>query len=124
MVFTILYGFVPFLFLPVVSALSNAAVIGALAAYYRLNQLPMAVFFAGIVPHGIFEIPALVLAVTLGFLLCRNVARIILRSGRAVPMVDLLANILRTMLFVIFPLLLIAALIECYITPAIMSMFL
>lgn len=124
MVFTILYGFLPFLFLPVLSAASNALVIGALAAFYRLNQISLAVFFAGIIPHGIFEIPALVLAVSLGFLLCRNVVRIILRSGRAVPMVDLLANILRAMLFVIFPLLLIAALIECYITPGIMSLFL
>lgn len=124
MVFTILYGFLPFLFLPVLSAASNAAVIGAMAAYYRLHEIPMAVFFAGIIPHGIFEIPALVLAVTLGFLLCRNLARIILHSNRAVPMVDLLANILRTMLFLIFPLLLIAAAIECYITPAVMSLFL
>ena len=57
-------------------------------------------------------------------LLCRNIVRGILRSEKAVPMVDLLANILRTMLFVIFPLLLIAALIECYITPGIMRLFL
>lgn len=124
MVFTVLYGFLPFLFLPVVSAAANAVIIGALAAFYRLNQIPMAVFFAGIVPHGIFEIPALVLSVSLGFLLCRNLVRIILHSDRALPMVDLLANILRTMLFVIFPLLLIAALIECYITPGIMNLFL
>lgn len=124
MVFTILYGFCPFLFLPVLSAMSNAAVIGALAAYYRMNGLSMAAFLAGLVPHGVFEIPALVLAVSLGFLLCRNVVRIFLRSGRAVPMVDLLANILRTMLFVIFPLLLIAALMECYVTPGVMSLFL
>lgn len=53
MVFTILYGFVPFLFLPVVTAASNALIIGALAAFYRLNQISMAAFFAGIVPHGI-----------------------------------------------------------------------
>ena len=121
MVFTILYGFLPFLFLPVLSA---AAIIGALAAFYRSNGLSMAAFLAGLLPHGIFEIPALVLAVSLGFLLCRNVVRIILHSGRAVPMVGLLANILRTMLFVIFPLLLIAALVECYITPGVMNLFL
>lgn len=124
MVFTILYGFLPFLFLPILSIVSNAAILGAMAAFYRSNGLPMAAFFAGILPHGIFEIPALVLAVTLGFLLCRNLVRIIRHSDRALPMVDLLANILRTMLFVIFPLLLIAALVECYITPGIMSMFL
>lgn len=124
MVFTILYGFLPFLFLPVITAVSNALIIGAMAAFYRLKAIPMSAFFAGIVPHGIFEIPALVLAVSLGFLLCRNLVRIILHSDKAVPMVDLLANILRTMLFVIFPLLLIAAAIECYITPGIMSLFL
>ena len=44
MVFTILYGFVPFLFLPVVTAASNALIIGALAAFYRLNQISMAAF--------------------------------------------------------------------------------
>jgi len=123
-VFTVLYGFLPFLFLPLLSAASNALILGAVAAYYHSADFPMAAFFAGIIPHGIFEIPALVLSVTLGFLLCRNLVRVILRSEKAVPMVELLANILRAMLFLVFPLLLAAALVECYVTPSIMNLFL
>ena len=124
MLFCILYGFLPFLFLPVLVAVTNAFIIGALAAIYHLNGISFLIFFSGILPHGIFEIPALLLAVTLGFLLCRNTVRILLHRERAVPMVDLLANILRVLLFLIFPLLLCAAAVEAYITPAVMSLFL
>ena len=124
MLFSILYGFIPFLYFPLISVASNAVIIGAMAAYYQVLNLPLTLFLAGILPHGIFELPALFIAGTMGFLLCRNIVRIILHNGRAVPMVELLANILRTLLFVIFPLLVCAALIEAYVTPAIMNLFL
>ena len=48
MLFCILYGFLPFLFLPVLVAVTNAFIIGALAAIYHLNGISFLIFFSGI----------------------------------------------------------------------------
>ena len=54
------YGFVPFLFLPVISLVTNGALLGMLAALFVSQGTSLLVYLAGILPHGIFEIPALV----------------------------------------------------------------
>ena len=58
MVMTVLYGFIPFLYLPALSLGLNAAIIGMLAALMDGQWL---LLLAGLVPHGIFEVPALLL---------------------------------------------------------------
>lgn len=121
MLFSVLYGFLPFVFLPVLSIITNAVLVGAMAAYYTISSLPLTLFFAGILPHGIFEIPALLLAVSMGVALCRNIIRLITRSARAVPMVEFLTGLLQTMLLLIFPLILLAAAVESFITPALLQ---
>ena len=121
MLFSVLYGFLPFVFLPVLSIITNAVLLGAMAAYYTISGLPLTLFFAGILPHGIFEIPALLLAVSMGVALCRNIIRLITRSARAVPMVEFLTGLLQTMLLLIFPLILLAAAVESFITPALLQ---
>lgn len=121
MLFSVLYGFLPFVFLPVLSIITNAVLVGAMAAYYTISGLPLTLFFAGILPHGIFEIPALLLAVSMGVALCRNIIRLITRSARAVPMVEFLTGLLQTMLLLIFPLILLAAAVESFITPALLQ---
>ena len=124
MVFCILYGLIPFIFLPVTAAISNASLMGILAAHYYHNGQSMALFFAGILPHGIFEIPALILSVSLGTVLCFYMVLFLFRHKKAVPMLELCTNILRTLLLVIFPMIVLAAIIESYITPLIMQLFL
>ncbi len=124
MVFCILYGCIPFIFLPVSAAISNAAIMGVLAGHYYHNGQSMALFFASILPHGIFEIPALILSISLGTVLCFYMVLFLFRHKKAVPMMDLMSNILRTLLLVIFPLVVISALLEAYVTPLIMQLFL
>ena len=70
MVLSILYGFIPFLYLPALSMGVNAAIIGMLAAMIDGQWLLLA---AGILPHGIFELPALFLSLAAGLCLCRNI---------------------------------------------------
>lgn len=123
MLFSILYGLIPFIFLPLTAAISNAAIVGVLAAYYHHNGLSLAVFFAGILPHGIFEIPALLLSISLGVIVCYNIALFLCCRKKAAPMLELFTNVLRTLLLVIFPLVVIAAVIEAYLTPLIMQLF-
>ena len=124
MLFCILYGFLPFLFLPVLILFSNAYLIGVMGAYYVINGVPVIAFFAGILPHGIFELPALVLAASMGFTLCLTLVKKILRAPNTPPMTELLSDILRTLLLVILPMLVAAAVIEAYVTPLVMSLFL
>lgn len=74
MVMTVLYGFIPFLYLPALSLGLNAALIGMLAALIDGQWL---LLLAGLVPHGIFEVPALLLSLAAGLCLCRNINRYI-----------------------------------------------
>lgn len=118
------YGFVPFLFLPFVSLLTNGALLGIMAGYYQMNGLSVGLFLAGILPHGVFELGALTLSIACGICLCRNICRIALHSPRREPMVELLSDLLRVLLLVVMPLTVIAAFIECYVTPLVMGLFL
>ena len=70
MLITILYGLIPALHLPVLLLGLNAILLGAMGAYYVNNGISLLVYLAGILPHGIFEIPAIVLALACGLYLC------------------------------------------------------
>ena len=124
MLLAVVYGFVPFLFLPASSIVSNGLLIGLLAAWYHGNGMSMGLYLAGILPHGIFELPALVIAAACGVCLCRNMSRIVTSSPRRVPMVELLSNLLRVLLFLVMPMTVVAAFLEAYVTPIVMALFL
>ena len=118
------YGFFPFLFLPVFVIFSNAYLIGAMGAYYAINGLPASAFLAGILPHGFFELSALALAGAMGYTICLTLVKKISHAPNTPPMGELVSDVLRTLLMVALPLLLIAAAVEAFITPAVMSLFL
>ena len=117
MVLSILYGFIPFLYLPALSMGVNAAIIGMLAA--MIDGLLLA---AGILPHGIFELPALFLSLAAGLCLCRNI-NVYIRKNEKGIMKPLLLNILRVVVLLVVPLLVLAAVAETYVTPALMQLF-
>lgn len=119
-VFTIAYGFIPFVFLPALSLGINALLIGFFAAFYLNNGMSMLYFFAAIVPHGIFEIPALVISIALGLYLCRVINDYARHSTKG-TVKTALGSILRVYCLRAAPLFLVAALIECYITPRIIT---
>ncbi len=121
--FCVLYGFLPFLFLPVIILFSNAYLIGAMGAYYRINGISLRLFFAGIIPHGVLELPALAMASAMGYILCLTLVQKLLHRPDTPPMVELLSDVLRTLLIVVFPLLTGAAVIEAYVTPVVMRLF-
>lgn len=83
----------------------------------------MALLLAGLLPHGIFELPAMVLSIACGVQLCRNMCLLVTSSPRRVPMVELLGDLLRVMVLLVAPMTVAAALIECYVTPAVMWLF-
>ena len=123
MLVTICYGFLPFIYLPVLTLVSNGFLIGLMAAYYQISGLPLSLYLAALLPHGIFELAALVLAAACGMYLCRNIGRLVTNSPKKIPAVELLTDLLRVLVMVIAPLTAAAAFIESYITPVIASFF-
>jgi len=123
MLMGILYGLIPFLFFPAVNLGFNALIIGIMGAVYIREGFSPLLYLSGILPHGIFEIPALLLSISCGIYLCRTVTDYVRHNEKGIVKKAIL-NILRLFLLVIVPLLLIAAVIECYVTPLVMNLFL
>ena len=119
MVLSTLYGFIPFLYLPALSMGVNAILLGMVASSVNGQWLLLA---AGILPHGIFELPALCLSLAAGLCLCQNINRYIRKNEKGI-MTPLLLNILRVTGLVVIPLLVVAAIMENYVTPAVMQLF-
>ena len=120
---SILYGFIPFLYLTALALGTNALILGVFAAYFFNNGASLAVYFAGILPHGVFELSALLLAFAAGFLLCRRTTQYVRKNTKGM-MKPLLLNLLRMFLMHILPLLAAAAVVEVYVTPQVMALFL
>ena len=57
-----LYGLIPFVPLSALALGTNALLLGAFAALYQHHGIGLGVYFIGILPHGIFELPALILS--------------------------------------------------------------
>lgn len=114
-------GFVPFLFLPLLLIVINAAPMGVLAAYFaHIPELGLTSFLVGILPHGIFEFVAIFLSSALGIYLCLALTKKIV--GKEVPLTKILISLLKIYAYIVIPLLIIAALIEGLITPRLLEL--
>ena len=124
-IIAVVSGFVPFLFLPVITLFVNAAVLGVLGGVYQNMGMSVAgMYVFGIMPHGIFELPAILLSLAMGIRLCYCLVRRICegRYNRGIVK-ETLTGALRTFMLVIIPLLIIAALIESQLTPILLMKF-
>ena len=123
-VFGILSGFIPFLFLPALGLLSNAAVLGLVFSSSQLSVYPIWKIVAfGILPHGIFELTAVLLCYAMGISICWNITKKITGYRKRENLKELLMNCLRATILVVLPLLVVAAFIETFITEKIMTAF-
>ena len=120
---TVLSGFIPFFFLPLLSLVSNAMIIGLLGAVYQINNVGWLPLLAGILPHGMIEIPALVLAATLGIHICNVIIKTITKKNLKGELKQALLACLRIFMLWIIPLFFIAAFIETFMTPIIFNAF-
>jgi stage II sporulation protein M len=118
----ILLGFIlgiPALF----STLANGSLLGAMAA--RMAQegiLPLQFVLIGILPHGIFELPAFLLSAALGLKLGYHVVFPLPGQSRGATLRKIFLDI-KSALPVIVLLLSAAALIEVFVTPGLVSTF-
>ena len=120
---TVLSGFIPFFFLPLLSLVSNAMIIGLLGAVYQINNVGWLPLLAGILPHGMIEIPALILAATLGIHICYVIIKTITKRNLKGELKQAVLACLRIFILWIMPLFFIAAFIETFMTPIIFNAF-
>lgn len=119
-----LLGLFSFGSLALILLLAPMAIVGFFAGEIAaIGMNPLTFFVAFIVPHGIFELPAAVLATA--FALRLGASIIAPPAGVAVGenMLRALADWVKMFIFVVLPLLLIAAFVEATITPQIVLWF-
>ncbi len=115
-------GLLSFSVLGMIAYLVNVSLIGVvLGAFKLIGYSPGLLFAAGLLPHGLFEIPALMLATAM--VLRIGVVLVTPQTGKSMGQVvlELLADWVKVFIGLVVPLLAIAALIEAYITPTILG---
>ena len=117
----LILGFFSFGVLSIVAFIGNFALIGAvLGIMPAVGLSPWMVFLSGILPHGILELPSILLlsAATLHM----GLRVVTPEDGRSIgeTLIVTVADVLKVLLAVCIPLLILAALIEANITPRIL----
>ena len=105
--------------LPVCFLLLNGYAIG-LVLYITIQSKGIASFLLAIVPHGIFELPAVLLGASIGIFLGARATKRLFGKFETTLKSDL-RRAIRFYCGVILPLLLVAAFVEAFITSAIVS---
>lgn len=121
MVAIFLAGLVSFSVLGVLFYMVNIGLIGGVFAIFELLGLsPWPIFLAGVLPHGILEIPALMIGSAA--VLYLGAALVTPQTGKSMGEVVLmlLADWTKIFVGVVVPMLALAAVIEAYVTPGIL----
>jgi stage II sporulation protein M len=119
----LLFGLIAGLF-PLFFVISNGLIIGIMLEMVvaKLGAIGgTAVFAAGILPHGILELPAVLISTAIGLRLGYAALRTLVKGDGEVTVQ--LKEGLMVFLFWIVPILFIAAIIETFVTGAILSYF-
>ena len=118
-----LTGLFSFSVLGMLVYLVNVGLVGGVLGVFKLIGFsPVVLFAAGLLPHGVFEIPALMLSSAV--VLRMGAVLVTPQVGRSMGQIVLeqMADWLKVFLGVVIPLLVLAALVEAYITPSILSL--
>lgn len=116
-----LVGMFSFSVLGVLIYMVNIGLIGGLYALLELLGVqPLPIFLAGVAPHGVFEIPALMIGCAV--VLYIGAAIVTPQTGKSMGevLLELMADWAKIFIGLVVPLLAVAALIEAYITPGIL----
>jgi len=117
-----LAGLASFSVLGVLIYMINISLIGGLFGLFELLGVPaLPLFIAGVLPHGIFEIPALMIGSAAMLYFGASLVTPQLGKSMGEVIIELLADWMKIFLGLVIPLLAIAAVIETYVTPAILT---
>jgi uncharacterized membrane protein SpoIIM required for sporulation len=114
-------GLASFSVLGVLLYMVNISLIGGLFGVIEvLGFQPWTLFLAGVFPHGILELPALLFGSAAMLYFGASIVTPQVGKSMGEVVIELLADWVKIFLGLVIPLLAIAALIEAYITPAIL----
>jgi uncharacterized membrane protein SpoIIM required for sporulation len=122
--FISILGLCSFGVLGIVAYIGNFAFIGGILPLWKIIGVsPWMVFAVGVLPHGIFELPSLILISAV--VLHAGLELVTPKDGRTIgeAFIISIADMLKIFLGVCVPLLLVAAIIEGWITPRIIAHF-
>ncbi len=122
--FMMLLGVFTFGVLGMIVFLFNVGLVGTVLALMGvLGSSPAVVFAAGVLPHGIFELPALFLSAAIVFHL--GVVLVTPDSKRTMGelLIEGFADWCKVTVGLVVPLLLIAAVVEAYVTPILLNLY-
>lgn len=117
-----LWGLIPYVSLPALALGTNAILLGIMAAH-AIHMHKTLFFLVGILPHGIFEFPAMILAFALGLYVCGQMTRRCKKDKSAYSFLQNLVFISCTFVLLLIPLLIIAAALEAWVTPLLLQLF-
>lgn len=123
---TILLGWIPVPIFPLLPLLKNSFESAAFVCVS--GEIPSLTFTAAILPHGIIEVPAIIFATTLGVQFSRSRMqkrkRMLTVDSVKEDVADSMGffRSLRSYALIVIPSLVLAALVETYLTPLIISM--
>lgn len=122
---SVVAGVVPFIFVPLAALALNASIVGMISAIMAASgQGGLYELAVSVAPHGVFEIPALLIGAAMGCTLCVDISARILYKRREMSFLALLSEVARLSVLVVVPLLAVAAMLEAYLTPVLMVMLL
>jgi uncharacterized membrane protein SpoIIM required for sporulation len=120
-VLMMLAGLFSFSVLGVMIYVLNISLIGGVYALLVLLGQPAGIIFAGgVLPHGILEIPALMIGCAAVLYIGAGIVTPRVGKSMGEVVIELLADWAKIFVGLVLPLLALAALIEAYITPAIL----
>lgn len=106
-------------FIPVLITIINGLSLGVVSSIFQ-EQFNLYFFMAGILPHGIIEIPAFIFSAASGLWLWRSIwQRLLYDKGN---LKEEFFSIIVFFVLVIAPMLIVAAMIETFITPRILNL--
>ena len=116
-----LMGLVSFGVLGILFYMVNIGLIGAIFALLPLLGIPPGpIFLAGVVPHGIIEIPALMIGSAVVLYIGASIVTPQTGKSLGEVILELLADWAKIFIGLVVPMLALAALIEAYITPGLL----
>jgi stage II sporulation protein M len=105
--------------LPVIFIFANGAAVG-FVLYGSMESRGLLTALLAILPHGIFELPAILLATSMGLLLGRSSIKKLFGGGD-VAIANELTLALKFFVRIVVPLLFIAALVEAFVTSVLVK---
>jgi uncharacterized membrane protein SpoIIM required for sporulation/ABC-type transport system involved in multi-copper enzyme maturation permease subunit len=114
-------GLFSFSVLGILLYMANIGLLGGVFALFQLIGVhPWPIFLAGVAPHGIFEIPALMIGSAVVLYMGASIVTPQVGKSMGEVMIELFADWVKIFLGVVIPLLAVAAVIEAYVTPGLL----